>query len=65
VRKNKMNTQKINELRIKYETANMKTFEEMDALLEKIGDNKFNEVMTGDQLKLYWKGYYAEKERWA
>ncbi len=59
-----MNNQKINELREKYQTATIKTYEEMEALLLKIGDNKFREIMTGDQLILYRKGYYAEKTRY-
>lgn len=56
-----MNTQKINELREKYQTAKLATYKEMKALHCQIGDNKFYAILTANQIIFYRKEYDKEK----
>jgi|LAHU01.1.fsa_nt_gb phage antirepressor YoqD-like protein len=48
-----MNTQTINKLREKYQTAKLTTYKEMRELHLKIGDNKFFAILTADQIVFY------------
>ena len=51
-----MNTQQINQLREKYQTQKMTTYTELQNLRQKIGDRKWGEIITADQLVTYRKG---------
>lgn len=51
-----MNTQQINQLREKYQTQKMTTYTELQNLRQKIGDRKWGEIITADQLLIYRKG---------